>query len=115
MSTLKAHLRSRVFMAIEANADQRTKQQAGFQWQNPNLDRIHSSEEALLVAHLIREYFEHYRMDYSKSVYLPEVSLEQAKDYQISQTKVDLLKRVNLEVTQENEPVLVQMTKQLRS
>ena len=115
LSALKAQLRSRVFMAIEQNADQRTKQQAGFQWQNPNVERIHGNEEALLVAHLIRDYFDHYKMDYTKSVYMPEASLDQAKDAQISQNKNDLLKRVSLEVTQDNEPVLVQMTKQLRS
>ena len=115
LSALKAQLRSRVFMAIEQNADQRTKQQAGFQWQNPNVERIHGNEEALLVAHLIRDYFDHYKMDYTKSVYMPEASLDQAKDAQISKNKNDLLKRVSLEVTQDNEPVLVQMTKQLRS
>lgn len=115
LSNLKAQLRARVFMAIECNADKRTKQQAGFQWQNPNVEKIHGNEDALLVAHLIREYFEHFKMDYTKSVYLPEVALEQAKDIQISQQKADLLKRVNLEVTQDNDPVLVQMAKQLRS
>ena len=63
------------------------------------------------MAHLIREYFDHYKMDYAKSVYLPEVMLEQAKDLPISMSKGDLLKRVNLELTNENESVLVQMTK----
>ena len=35
LSTLKAQLRSRVFQAIEQNADPRVKKQVGFQWQNP--------------------------------------------------------------------------------
>lgn len=51
------------------------------------------------MAHLIREYFDHYKMDYAKSVYMPEASLEQAKDLQISQSKTDLLKRLNMEVS----------------
>jgi hypothetical protein len=32
LSALKAQLRSRVFQAIEQNADNRTKQLVGFQW-----------------------------------------------------------------------------------
>ena len=44
------------------------------------MDKIHSSEDALLIAHLIREYFDHYKMDYAKSVYVPEVALEKAAD-----------------------------------
>ena len=32
LSALKAQLRSRVFQAIEQNADQNTKKQVGFQW-----------------------------------------------------------------------------------
>ena len=51
----------------------------------------------MLVAHLIREYMDHYKMDYSKSVYVPEASIEQAKDISISRTKADLLKRVGIE------------------
>jgi len=58
LSTLKAQLRSKVFEAIEMNADQRTKAAAGFQWQNPNVEKVHASEDSLLVAHLIRDYFE---------------------------------------------------------
>ena len=93
LSALKAQLRSKVFEAIEMNADQRQKAQAGFQWQNPNVEKIHSSEDSLLVAHLIREYFDHYKMDYAKSVYVPEIALDKASDLRQSQTKQDLMGR----------------------
>lgn len=68
------------------------------------------------MAHLIREYLDHYKMDYSKSVYVPEVSLEQAKDGAISQSKADLLKRVGMQEQgatskSKDECVLVQMTR----
>ena len=58
-------------------------------------------------------------MDYSKSVYVPEVSLEQAKDGAISQSKADLLKRVGMQEQgatskSKDECVLVQMTRQLK-
>ena len=46
-------------------------------------------------------------MDYTKSVYMPEASLDAAKDAPISQTKTDLLKRINIEVTSDNDSVLV--------
>ena len=54
-------------------------------------------------------------MDYSRSVYVPEVSLEQAKDLSVSMSKADLLKRCgidnnNYEINKD-ESVLVQMTK----
>ena len=80
---------------------------------------MHENEDALLVAHLIREYLDHYKMDYSKSVYVPEVSLEQAKDGAISQSKADLLKRVGIvdqaaNAKSKDESVLVQMTRQLK-
>ena len=115
LSALKAQLRSRVFQAIEQNADNATKAKAGFQWQNPNVENIHENEEALLTAHLIRDYFDHYKLDYTKSVYLPEASLEQAKDLRISQSKKDLQKRLQIddENLDQNECVLVQMMKHM--
>ena len=103
-----------MFQAIEQNADNATKAKAGFQWQNPNVEKIHESEDALLIAHLIREYFDHYRMDYSKSVYVPEVSLEQAKDLSISMSKIDLMTRAGINnEAHKDECVLVQMSKQI--
>ena len=65
LSALKAQLRSRVFQAIEQNADPNTKKQAGFQWQNPNVGKVHESEEALLSAHVVREFLDFYKMDYT--------------------------------------------------
>ena len=76
LSALKAQLRSRVFQAIEENADQNTKKSVGFQWQNPNVAKIHQSEEAILSAHVIREYLDFFKMDYTQSVYLPEIALQ---------------------------------------
>lgn len=75
LSALKAQLRSRVFQAIEQNADSRTKQQVGFQWQNPNVGKIHENEDALLSAHIMKDYLDYFQMDYTKSVYTPEAAL----------------------------------------
>jgi mannose/fructose/N-acetylgalactosamine-specific phosphotransferase system component IID len=76
LSALRAQLRSRVFQAIEKNAEPAAKQAAGFQWQNPIAHRIHENEEAKLVAYLIKEYLEFYRMEYTLTTFIPEVALE---------------------------------------
>ena len=75
LGALRAQLRSRVFKAIEKNAEPAAKQAAGFQWQNPIASKIHESEDSKLVAQLVREYLEYYRMEYTLSVYLPEVAM----------------------------------------
>ena len=37
---------------------------------------MHESEDTKLVAMLVREYLEFYKMDYTMSVYLPEISMQ---------------------------------------
>merc|ERR1712166_442791 len=88
LSALKAQLRSRVFQAIEHQADPALKKQAGFQWQNPELKKIHENEDALLSAHIIREYLDFYKMDYTKSVYLPEIGIS-SRNHKDSMTASD--------------------------
>jgi hypothetical protein len=73
LGSLRAQLRARVFKSIETYADGKTKQSAGFQMHSPIAAKIHEDPDSKLIALLIREYMEHYRMDYSLSVYLPEV------------------------------------------
>jgi len=48
----------------------------GFQWQNPTAQKIHENEESKLVAQLIKEYLEFYRMEYTLSTYLPEAAMQ---------------------------------------
>ena len=48
----------------------------GFQWQNPNVGKIHENEDALLSAHIMKDFLDHYQMDYTKSVYSPEAALQ---------------------------------------
>tara|TARA_B110000285_G_C14806261_1_gene459853 strand:+ start:107 stop:247 length:141 start_codon:yes stop_codon:yes gene_type:complete len=43
---------------------------------SPIAAKIHEDPDSKLIAMLIREYMEHYRMDYSLSVYLPEVVMQ---------------------------------------
>ena len=76
LGALRAQLRSRVFKAIEQKAEPAAKQAAGFQWQNPAAQKVHESEDSRLVAHMIKEYLDFYRMDYTLSVYTPEAALQ---------------------------------------
>jgi len=38
--------------------------------------KIHENEEALLGAHIMKDYLDYFQMDYTKSVYTPEVALQ---------------------------------------
>jgi len=86
-------LRSRVFKAIEKNAEPAAKQTAGFQWQNPAAAKVHESEEARLVAHLVKEYLDFYRMEYTTSVYVPEAALQNEP----SQSREELARKAGLQ------------------
>ena len=76
LGLLRAQLRARVFKSIDARADANQKQKHGFQWQNPAISKISEDPESKLMAYLIREYFEHYQMENTLSVYLPEVDMQ---------------------------------------
>lgn len=43
--------------------------------QNPAAAKVLESEEAKLVAQMIKDYLDIYKMEYTLSVYLPEASL----------------------------------------
>ena len=75
LGSLRAQLRARVFKAIENYADSNAKQAAGFQWQNPAAAKVHEDPDTKLVALLVKDFLEYYKMDYTLSVYLPEISL----------------------------------------
>jgi len=76
LGSLRAQLRAQVFKAIENYADSNTKQSAGFQWQNPVAGKIHEDPDSKIIALMIKEYLEHYKMDYTLSVYLPEIAMQ---------------------------------------
>ena len=110
LGQLRAQLRARVFKAIEKNAEPAAKQAAGFQWQNPAAQKVHETEEARLVAHMIKEYLDFYRMEYTLSVYVPEAALSN----QESLSREELQRKAGLQ-SQTQTPLLVQMLKQLKS
>ena len=38
--------------------------------------KIHEDQDSKIIALLIKEYLEHYKMDYTMSVYLPEIAMQ---------------------------------------
>ena len=68
---------------------------------------IHDNDDALLSAHLVREYLDHYKMDYTLSVYLPEVAIQHSKDFKESQEKSYLQKKAGVIQDKSDQPVLM--------
>ncbi len=62
------------------------------------------------MAHMIKEYLDFYRMEYTLSVYVPEAALSN----QESLSRDELQRRAGLQ-SQTQTPLLVQMLKQLKS
>ena len=112
LGSLRAQLRARVFKSIEAQADSRQKQSAGFQMQSPSAQKIHDDPDAKLIALLIREYMEHYRLDYSLSVYLPEVVMQNAEIP--DRKELAQASGLNPPSGGDESPLLVQLLKSLR-
>ena len=92
MGALRAQLRSRVFKAIEYNADPAAKQAAGFTWQNPAAAKVHENEEARLIAHMVKEFFDFYGMAYANSVFIPEAAFQNEP----SQSREELARKAGI-------------------
>ena len=75
LGQLRAQLRSCVFKVID-NQDQVEKGQgSGFHWENPNAKKVLQHTSGLLCAELIRDFLEFYKLDYTLSIFMPEVNL----------------------------------------
>jgi hypothetical protein len=70
---------------------------------------VHEDPDHKLVALLVKDFLEHYKMDYTLSVYCPEVAIQSSQD-QVS--KDDLAEKCGLQKGEQ--PLLVQLLKQSR-
>lgn len=86
----------------------------GFQWQNPNVGKIHENEDALLSAHIMKDYLDYFQMDYTKSVYTPEAALQHSAFAKEGLTKAQFLKKAGVEAPETGEPIVMQMIRQLK-
>ena len=76
LGSLRAQLRSQVFKAIEDYSDPKADPAQEKKMANKAAGAIHEDEDSKLIALMIREYLEHYKMDYTLSVYLPEIAMQ---------------------------------------
>jgi hypothetical protein len=74
LGQIRAQLRSSVFKIVD-DQDQKYNMGCGLKWENPMLYQISESKGGTLLAELMREFMEFYRMDYSLSTFIPECSI----------------------------------------
>ncbi len=75
LGQLRAQLRSCVFKVID-NQDQVEKGHgSGFHWENPMARKIMQQASGLICTELIKDFLEFYKLDYSLSIFMPEVNL----------------------------------------
>lgn len=74
LGQIRAKLRSSVFKIVDEQ-DQKFNMGCGLKWENPSLYKISDTKCGTLVAELMREFMEFFKMDYSLSVFIPECSI----------------------------------------
>lgn len=84
-------MRSCVFKVVD-NQDQIEKGQSSFHWDNPNAKKAIQTASGLLCAELVKDYLEFYKLDYSLSIFMPEVNLNQ----QQALSKDELSRKIGL-------------------
>jgi hypothetical protein len=74
LGQIRAKLRSSVFKIVDEQ-DQKYSMGCGLKWENSKLYQITENKTGNLMAELIREFMEHFKMDYSLSVFISECSI----------------------------------------
>ena len=74
LGQIRAHLRSAVFKVVDEQ-DQQFNTGCGLKWENKTLYKILETKIGTLLAEIIREFMEYFRMDYSLSVFIPECGI----------------------------------------
>ena len=74
LGQIRAHLRSAVFKVVDEQ-DQQFNTGCGLKWENKNLYKILETKIGTLLAEIIREFMEYFRMDYSLSIFIPECGI----------------------------------------
>ena len=74
LGQIRAHLRSAVFKIVD-DQDQQFNTGCGLKWENPTLYKILETKIGTLLAEIIREFMEYFRMDYSLSIFIPECGI----------------------------------------
>ncbi|KRW98786.1 hypothetical protein PPERSA_10557 [Pseudocohnilembus persalinus] len=105
LDNLRAELKTKVFNIIEQQ-DAGIRDRAGFQWEHPNVEKLHSLKEGLIGLNLIGEFLEHFKLQYSLSVYKKEIRL---RDF----PRDDLIDNLKIKSqTNHNTPILLHIIKE---
>ena len=75
LGQLRAQLRSCVFKVIDNQEQVEKSQGSGFHWENPQAKKVLSTASGIMCAELVKEFLEFYKLDYTLSIYMPEVNL----------------------------------------
>lgn len=78
----------------------------GLHWDNPLAKKVLETAESQIAADLVRDYLEHYKLDYTLAIFIPEANL---KDQPLDRNEVG--KKAGILAPSE-EPLLVQLLKQ---
>ena len=74
LGQIRAHLRRAVFKVVDEQ-DQQFNTGCGLKWENKTLYKILETKIGTLLAEIIREFMEYFRMDYSLSIFIPECGI----------------------------------------
>ena len=82
-------------------------------WENPKARECLAPQHALLLAELIREYLDFYKLDYSKQIFMPETNLSTKEE----SSKEDLINNCGIGVDDydQKKPILLQILERFKS
>ena len=78
LGQLRAQIRCSVFKIIDSQdemEDPRQRGKSALHWENKKAREILNTPHGLLLAELVREYLEFFKLDYTKQIYMPESNL----------------------------------------
>jgi len=82
---------------------------SNFHWENPHARKVMQEASGLICAEIVRDFLEHYHLDYSLSIYMPEANLNQQQVL----SKEELQSKIGLPKDEKGpKPVLMQLLEQ---
>ena len=97
LGQIRAHLRSAVFKVVDEQ-DQQFNTGCGLKWENKTLYKILETKIGTLLAEIIREFMEYFRMDYSLSIFIPECGISPER-----LNRKEILGKIGIMSNQEND------------
>jgi hypothetical protein len=102
LGQIRAQIRSSVFKIIEMQ-ETNQKKNAGFFWENPLCQTIYDHNEGIVALELIHDFLEHFKMDYTSSVFSHEANLKAPASKEV------LAKKIGIAHPDNSKPLLFQI------